>query len=524
MLALLMTIDMKFSKFRKIVTKTKQARRIFLAIAACLIFLLLLAKSQVINFKLHSDYLVILRQINEKDANLERNVLLARYGTLKYYDPINQDLEIIKNNAKLLSDCPNFINPVERRKLKQLLNAYQQTIEKKENEVELFKTNNATLKTSLAYFPTAANTLVKASSQNTELVLRTNQLLQNILIYNISPSSDLLEQLKFQIQTLRKNRNRLTETESRALFDNMLAHAQIILQNLPQVNRSIAVITTLSTMAKIDEIGQAYMTAYQHALKATSLYRFLLYLFSLGLTIAIATSIVYKLKRSANAIQHAKDLSDRLLLNILPKEIAEQLKQVTDSLEQDTTAAAIAEQFDCATILFADIVGFTPLSAKLPARELVNLLNQIFSEFDRLAQQYNLEKIKTIGDAYMVAGGLPMRSNNHAESIAEMALGMQVAIDHFQGKICQSLQIRIGINTGTVVAGVIGRRKFIYDLWGDAVNVASRMESSGIPGKIQLTAETYALLKDKYEIEERGIITVKGKGDMMTYWLVGRIN
>jgi class 3 adenylate cyclase len=513
---------LNLSNFKKRVKRLRQTTRFLVPIFIAILFILLLVKSQVINFRFHSDYLIIFRKINERDASLERNILLARYGTLKYYDPINHDLEVIKEETKRLLIFPNFVSPASRLKLKKLLKSYQKVLEQKENEVELFKTNNSTLKTSLAYFPTAVNTLVKTSAQNTELVLQTNQFLQNILIYNISPNPDLLSQLKTQIQTLRKSRNRLTTAENRALFDNMLAHAQIILQNLPQVNRSISIITTLSTMAKIDVIGQTYMAAYQHALKATSLYRFFLYLLSLGSTITIAASIVYKLKRSANAIQHAKDLSDRLLLNILPKEIAEQLKQVTDSLENDTTAAAIAEQFDCATILFADIVGFTPLSAKLPARELVNLLNQIFSEFDRLAQQYDLEKIKTIGDAYMVAGGLPMRCNNHAESIAEMALGMQAAIEYFQGEICQSLQIRIGINSGTVVAGVIGRRKFIYDLWGDAVNVASRMESSGEAGKIQLTEQTYALLKDKYEIEERGMITVKGKGEMMTYWLVGR--
>jgi class 3 adenylate cyclase len=241
--------------------------------------------------------------------------------------------------------------------------------------------------------------------------------------------------------------------------------------------------------------------------------------------LAVSASIIYRLKRSAQIIQKARETSDRLLLNILPKEIAEKLKQITNSLERDIQTAPIAEQFDCATILFADIVGFTPLSAKMSARDLVNLLDRIFSEFDLLAQQNQLEKIKTIGDAYMVAGGLPMRCSNHAEAIAEMALGMQQAIDTFQNTICHSLQIRIGINSGSVVAGVIGRQKFIYDLWGDAVNTASRMESSGIPGKIQVSETTYHLLKDKaqYQFEERGVISVKGKGEMMTYWLVGKV-
>jgi PAS domain S-box-containing protein len=227
-------------------------------------------------------------------------------------------------------------------------------------------------------------------------------------------------------------------------------------------------------------------------------------------------------KQAEEALRLEQDKSERLLLNILPKLIANRLKQDQRVLAKQSGAAPIAESFDDVTILFADIVGFTPLSTRLQPIELVNLLNQIFSTFDHLAQQYGLEKIKTIGDAYMVVGGLPVPSDNNAEAIAHMALDMQQAIHRFQIEQGESFQIRIGINTGPVVAGVIGINKFIYDLWGDAVNVASRMESSGIPGKIQVTQETYERLKDKFELEERGEIVVKGKGKMMTYWLTGR--
>ncbi|MEC4803492.1 MAG: adenylate/guanylate cyclase domain-containing protein [Jaaginema sp. PMC 1079.18] len=205
-----------------------------------------------------------------------------------------------------------------------------------------------------------------------------------------------------------------------------------------------------------------------------------------------------------------KDKSEQLLLNILPEAITARLKEDSN---------AIAENFDEVTILFADIVGFTPLSARLQPIQLVNLLNEIFSAFDNLVEKYNLEKIKTIGDAYMVAAGLPIPRSDHADAIADMALEMQAAVNHFQAKHNETLQIRIGINTGVVIAGVIGKKKFIYDLWGDAVNVASRMESSGKPGSIQVTTATYEHLKNRYILTERGKITVKGKGEMMTYWL-----
>lgn len=217
--------------------------------------------------------------------------------------------------------------------------------------------------------------------------------------------------------------------------------------------------------------------------------------------------------RAEQALRLEQHKSERLLLNILPKPIADQLKQFEGSL---------AQQFAEATILFADIVGFTPLAAQMSPLELLNLLNQIFSAFDQLAEKHGVEKIKTIGDAYMVAGGLPVPKDNHAEAIAQMALDMQQAIHRFQAQQGKSFQIRIGINTGPVVAGVIGIKKFSYDLWGDAVNVASRMESSGTPGRIQVTAATKERLQDKYLFEERGEIAVKGIGKMISYWLIGR--
>jgi adenylate cyclase len=215
------------------------------------------------------------------------------------------------------------------------------------------------------------------------------------------------------------------------------------------------------------------------------------------------------------ALRAEQEKSERLLLNILPSAIAQQLKQ---------NQGALAERFDEATVLFADLVSFTPLAAHVSPLELVSFLNQIFSEFDQLAYKYGLEKIKTIGDAYMVAGGLPVPRPDHAEAIAEMALDMLSAIIRFQFQSDQPFQIRIGIHTGPVVAGVIGVAKFSYDLWGDTVNTAARMESHGIAGAIQVTAQTYERLSSQYLFEERGLIPIKGKGEMRTYLLVGRKN
>jgi PAS domain S-box-containing protein len=205
--------------------------------------------------------------------------------------------------------------------------------------------------------------------------------------------------------------------------------------------------------------------------------------------------------------------SEQLLLNILPASIAERLKR-----HQTTIADSFAE----VTVLFADIVNFTPLSAQQSPTDLVRLLGGIFSAFDDLAQKHGLEKIKTIGDAYMVVGGLPEPRADHAEAVAEMALDMLQEIGRFRGPDGQSCNLRIGINTGPVVAGVIGTRKFSYDLWGDTVNVASRMESQGVVGAIQVTPATYKRLENRYRFEAREPFQVKGRGQMVCYLLTGR--
>lgn len=219
-----------------------------------------------------------------------------------------------------------------------------------------------------------------------------------------------------------------------------------------------------------------------------------------------------RVKERTLELQQEKERSEQLLLNILPETIAAQLKENQDS---------IAEHYDEVTILFADIVGFTSLSQQLEPLALVELLNHLFSQFDNLAEELGLEKIKTIGDAYMVAAGLPMHRGDHASVIAEMGLLMLDIIENYRRENNSNLQIRIGMNTGMVIAGVIGTKKFIYDLWGDTVNVASRMESSGEAGRIQVTQASYEKLHHLYLLESRGEVDIKGKGLMETYWLVG---
>ncbi len=219
------------------------------------------------------------------------------------------------------------------------------------------------------------------------------------------------------------------------------------------------------------------------------------------------------LAREHRALELEQAKSERLLLNVLPEPVAVRLKE---------EEGIIADAYASVTVLFADIVGFTPLSERLPAPDVVALLDRVFARWDALAAHHGVEKIRTIGDAYMAAGGIPLPRADHAQAVAELALAMRPEVARCAAETGLALEVRIGIDTGPVVAGVIGRAKFSYDLWGDTVNTASRMESHGLPGAIQVTQRAYEHLRERYELRPRGTIEVKGKGPMTTYLLLGQ--
>jgi adenylate cyclase len=234
------------------------------------------------------------------------------------------------------------------------------------------------------------------------------------------------------------------------------------------------------------------------------------------------------IRRQSNEVKTLYDkivveqkLSERLLLNVLPRAIAERLKGRRDEIG-DSFPEVIADSFPEVTVLFADIVGFTKFSTGVSPERLVVLLNEIFTDYDTIADNRGLEKIKSIGDAYMAAAGLPVPADDHAVRAAHMALDMLDALARFNERSGYRFQMRIGINSGAVVAGVIGKRKFIYDLWGAAVNTASRMESHGVAGRVQITEATRSRLGDPFLFEERGAIDVKDIGELRTWFLAGR--
>ena len=233
------------------------------------------------------------------------------------------------------------------------------------------------------------------------------------------------------------------------------------------------------------------------------------FVFNVGSVIGIVFSMLYYFVGQRDYFQ---ERSEALLLNILPKEISDILK---------TGPRTIAAHHDAASILFADVVAFTPLAATMTPLDLVNLLNEVFQCFDNLVEKYDLEKIKTIGDCYMAAAGVPRARADHATALVGLALDMQAAVAErtFGG---HRLAFRIGVNSGPVVAGVIGRKKFIYDLWGEAVNLASRMESHGQSGAIQITRRTYDLIKGEFVCESKGTTSIKGAGELEVWHVVRR--
>lgn len=227
----------------------------------------------------------------------------------------------------------------------------------------------------------------------------------------------------------------------------------------------------------------------------------------------VLRDFLLRLQQARSALRQEQERSERLLLNMLPESIAQRLKDGEE---------VIADRLGEVTIVFADLVGFTPMAEHLPATEVVAVLNDLVADFDRLAKEHGMEKIRTLGDAYMAVAGAPHPRSDHVAAAAAMALAMlDMAHRHFDPSGAK-LELRVGIDCGPVVAGVIGLHKFVYDVWGDPVNTASRMESHGAPGRIQVTPRVYERLRGSFQFEPRGVVDVKGKGPMSTYFLVGK--
>jgi len=627
--------------------KFSAMRNIGIAAGGTFLWVILFIKAQTINLSQHHQYLSNLHQLQETDATLNTDILQAQQDSFNDYETILNNLSQIDDLHHNLEDIPDFVNREYYPEIKSSLQHNRSLFQDKHDLIEEVIKQETILDQSLKSLP---NTIQELSSQAaTEsgadaLINQLNTLLNDVLIYTLSPNDKLILKIQRQITAIRQRTDVLTASSalSISVLDAALIYAEIIVTHESQVDSLVMQILELPTEQQSEQLLDIYQRSYQVFLRKTRIYRILFYAVSGLIAATLFIVLIVKTKQltknlqkceeryrssfdnsvegifkitpsgrflTANttlaalygyasaeelchnlvnlnrqlyvqpnrhdelvrilekygsvsdfesqvyrkdgtkiwieekarafrdnhgnfiyyegtveditvrkawqeALHYEQEQAERLLLNILPKLIAQRLKQLEST---------IADNFEEVTVLFADIVGFTELSARFPPAQVVELLNRIFSAFDELSDYYGLEKIKTIGDAYMVVGGLPTPHPDHAEAIANMALDMQRVITKFNNQNNQTLSIRIGINTGPVVAGVIGIKKFSYDLWGDTVNIASRMESQGLPDKIQVTEFTYKKLQNNYLFEERGMIQVKGKGKMTTYFLRGKI-
>lgn len=627
--------------------KFSAMRNIGIAAGGTFLWVILFIKSQTINISQHHQYLSNLHQLQETDATLNTDILQAQQDSFNDHETILNDLNQIGDLHHNLEDIPDFVRREYYPEIKSSLQQNRSLFQDKQDLIEKVIKQETILNQSLKSLP---NTIQRLSSKaatepgTDELINQLNTLLNDVLIYTLSPSDELILKIQRQMAAIRQRVDVLTASSTLSLseLDAALIYAEIIVTHESQVDSLVMQILELPTKQQSEQLLDIYQRSYQVFLRKTRIYRILFYAVSGLIAATLFIVLIAKTKQltknlqkceekyrssfdnsvegifeitpsgrflTANttlatlygyasaeelcdnlvnlnrqlyvqpnrhdelvrmlekygsvsdfesqvyrkngtkiwieekaravrdnhgnfiyyegtveditvrkawqeALHYEQEQAERLLLNILPKLIAQRLKQLEST---------IADNFEEVTVLFADIVGFTELSARFPPAQVVELLNRIFSAFDELSDYYGLEKIKTIGDAYMVVGGLPTPHPDHAEAIANMALDMQRVITQFNNQNNQTLSIRIGINSGPVVAGVIGIKKFSYDLWGDTVNIASRMESQGLPDKIQVTEFTYKKLQDNYLFEERGTIQVKGKGKMTTYFLRGKI-
>ncbi|MEM7714972.1 MAG: adenylate/guanylate cyclase domain-containing protein [Cyanobacteria bacterium P01_A01_bin.68] len=417
-----------------------------------------------------SGQIIVQGMLSQQQKNLEVVSLIEERQTLCQ--------EVIKFVALLKLEPETRKNPQELRKLQQLVVDWKDSGEKLATATQ--------------------NTPGLSPAQKVEL--------QNKLA-EMKPAGVGFREAAAKIVT-EGRRSRGARLSQESSVKQLLAEEKILMQGLEDVSNWY----TQETIAGVNRLKQVELGLLGIILSVLLLEGILVF-----------RPAVNKIQDTLGKLALEQAQSENLLLNILPHPIAQRLKQSQPSKKTKTKTdnIMIADGYNNATVMFADIVGFTDLSGRIPPQQLVDLLNQIFSRFDLIAESYQLEKIKTIGDAYMVVGGLPNPRTDHAAAIATMAIDMLDAIAQFNIDTGEEFQIRIGINSGAVVAGVIGIKKFTYDLWGDTVNIASRMESHGNPGRIHVSEATYELLKDKFLFEERGVTSIKGKGEMQTYWLKG---
>lgn len=464
----------------------------------------------------YASYSRNLRNSLAADDDVNQQVARASTGSIPHYDGVDASLERLQTDVSLLRNIPAFLSPRIREEMERARMDFddpenaESPLRLKLQRVERFKSQHARVRAVEFYFSAVAGDVAeKLRDKNTDLSRNIDVVIRELLAFNLNRDVHLGDRIDAELNDVEDFADRKDLAMYASDIHDIVRQARFIVTAQPHLDGlTERILEDRQLPEAVLRMNDAFERGYVQARESDQRRRSALVLLLFLDFFAVASVIIVTIRREHNR-------AETLLLNILPVSIANELKRHPNDI--------IAEDYADVTVLFADIVGFTPLASRMKPVELVAFLNRVFSAFDRLAAKHGLEKIKTLGDAYMVAGGLPERRTDHAEAIANMALDMQREILTFRNEAGEGFGMRIGINSGPVVAGVIGIKKFIYDLWGDAVNVASRMESHGVPNGIHCSTSTWERLKDRgYRFEDRGVIQVKGKGDMRTYLLLER--
>jgi class 3 adenylate cyclase len=438
----------------------------------------------------HERFVADLRRAEFLEIVLVQDALELQLGLMADYDPLVIRGRELAQVIGELRDVPADVGGPGGDVLRALIDAQGRRAAAALDALEQFKTAHSLLRNSELYLPILVGELAQGAPP--DLADDLNALLGDVLLYNFTPAPEVEQRLVDAVDALVGRADPGLEL--------LVRHTRVVLDAKRRVDVVLRDLAALEALASHGDIDRVYRELHARARARVQAARLWLVV-ALGALLSLASVYVLLL------VREEKRRGDLLLANMLPQAIVRRLQ---------SRVGPVADRFEGATVLFADIVDFTAFAAARPPEEVVRRLNAIFSRFDALTSARGLEKIKTIGDAYMVAGGLPVPRPDHAPAVADLALAMLAEI-----RADDDIALRIGIHSGPLVAGVLGATKPSYDLWGDTVNYASRMESHGVVGAIQVSEATAALLGDDFELHAREV-DVKGRGPQTTYLLIGR--
>jgi cytochrome c peroxidase len=447
------------------------------------------------------------------DGSLDEDVLKVRAGLLVYYDPLVRTLKRLHGEERVLEGVAAAPLPAEARdEVARRMAGFSEALQAKEQRVEQFKTESAVLRNSQRYFPVAATELAGRAGALGPAV---EGLLHDVSLYDLHPGEELGARVEKRLAALDGEQAHLAP-ELAAELGGVLQHARTIVERKRRVEEAVRQIVHLPTQSRAEAAARAYQRHQREARAGAALRRRALYGAGGALAALAAVAGALLFRRSWRTLRRERARAEGLLREALPPSLLSRASQM------DGQGEVAAERYPDATVLLAHVAGFSRLTVRLPPTEAVALLQRVFTALDGAAEKHGLERVKTAGESYLAAAGLVVPRPDHAEAAADTALAMQRAVAAIATPGGEPLKLRIAVASGEVVAGVMRARKLAYDLWGDTIDVASRIEQAGVPGEIQVSESVWRRLREHYLFEERGSVAARGHRETRTFRLVAR--